>query len=75
LIFNIYQKYECNAEYKIYHIQPWAPAGFFQEVVQTSASEGLNGISVYLWNSNICYRISLCRKETDGVSVSDSVHE
>src|SRR6218665_2160265 len=28
--------------------------------------------SVCLWNTNICCRISLCRKESDSVSVSDS---
>jgi len=30
--------------------------------------------NVYLWNTNTCCRISLCRKEFEGVSVSDSVH-
>src|SRR6218665_1132739 len=30
--------------------------------------------SVYLTNTNTCCRISLCRKESHGVSVSGSVH-
>jgi len=54
-----------------HHLQPWAPIGFFAGGANPEASplfKSISGYSVYLWNTNTCCFISLCRKETDSMS-------
>jgi len=53
------------------------PQKCFQRGANPEASEGRQAYlsSAYLWKTNTCCSsISLCRKEIDGVSVSDTVH-
>src|SRR6218665_3989512 len=52
----------------------WAPAGFFPGGCKPRARL-VKDCSVYLWKTNTCCRISLCRIESDSDSVSDSTHD
>src|SRR6218665_2890879 len=54
--------------------QAWAPAGFFPGGCKPRARL-VKDCSVYLWKTNTCCRISLCRIESDSDSVSDSTHD